>query len=132
MTTQFFLPGNPPTTTAQTRAVHIVKGKPHFYDPPQLTAARQQLQDKLIPHIPDAPYDSAVRLTVKWCFPRASHADGQYKTTKPDTDNLQKLLKDTMTRLRFWIDDALVASEIIEKFWAEQPGIFIRIEEIAS
>jgi Holliday junction resolvase RusA-like endonuclease len=35
-----------------------------------------------------------------------------------------------MTKLGFWTDDALVASEIIEKFWAEIPGIFIRIEEI--
>lgn len=130
MSLQIYLPGNPPTTTAQTREVHVVKGKPVFYDPPQLLAAKQQLQDRLIPHIPDAPYDSAIRLIVKWCFPRGSHEHGTYKTTKPDTDNLQKLLKDVMTSLHFWLDDALVASEIIEKFWTDKPGIFIRIEEL--
>ena len=27
-------------------------------------------------------------------------------------------------------DDALVASEIVEKFWAEVPGIYIRIDEL--
>lgn len=53
-----------------------------------------------------------------------------YKSTKPDTDNLQKMLKDVMTELNFWKDDALVASEVIEKFWAEVPGIYIRIEEL--
>ena len=30
----------------------------------------------------------------------------------------------------FWKDDALVASEFVEKFWADIPGIHIRIEEL--
>lgn len=49
---------------------------------------------------------------------------------KPDTDNLQKLLKDCMTARGFWKDDAQVASEICEKFWAERPGIYICVEEL--
>ena len=64
------------------------------------------------------------------CFPRGRYRDGQYKTTRPDTDNLQKLLKDCMSDTGFWKDDALVASEIVEKFWAERPGIYIRVEEL--
>lgn len=71
-----------------------------------------------------------MRLAVKWCFPRGTHKNGEYRTTKPDTDNLQKLLKDVMTDLGFWKDDALVASEIVEKFWAERPGIFIYVENL--
>ena len=67
---------------------------------------------------------------TKWCFPSGDHPDGSYRTTKPDTDNLQKLLKDVMTKLGFWRDDALVASEVIEKFWADVPGIFIRVEPL--
>ena len=47
---------------------------------------------------------------------------------KVRTDNLEKMLKDVMTELRWWKDDAQVASEIVEKFWAEQPGIFISVE----
>lgn len=30
----------------------------------------------------------------------------------------------------FWADDALVASEITEKFWAAVPGIYINIQEL--
>ena len=71
-----------------------------------------------------------MRLLVKWCFPRGEHADGEYRTTKPDTDNLQKLLKDCMTAVGFWKDDAQVASEICEKFWAELPGIYDCAEEL--
>ena len=61
---------------------------------------------------------------------KKNHKDGEYRITKPDTDNLQKMLKDCMTLVGFWKDDALVASEITEKFWAEKPGIYIRIEEL--
>ena len=49
---------------------------------------------------------------------------------RPDTDNLQKLLKDCMTAEHFWTDDALVCSEITEKFWADTPGIWIHIEPV--
>lgn len=35
-----------------------------------------------------------------------------------------------MTALGFWRDDAQVASEIAEKFWAEVPGIYLCAEEI--
>ncbi len=68
---------------------------------------------------------------TKWCFPlTGKHRDGEYKTSRPDTDNLQKLLKDVMTDLGYWKDDAQVASEITEKFWAKIPGIYIAIEEL--
>ena len=30
-----------------------------------------------------------------------------------------------MTECGFWMDDAQVASELCEKFWAEIPGIYI-------
>lgn len=47
---------------------------------------------------------------------------------KPDTDNLEKALKDEMTRLHFWHDDAQVCSEIVEKFWSAPCGVFVRVE----
>lgn len=131
MVIEFFMPmAKVPTTTHQEQKVTAVNGKPVFYEPPEVKAARQKLSAYLGQHVPEEPFCSAVRLTVKWCFPRGRHRDGAYKTTKPDTDNLQKLLKDVMTKLGYWMDDALVASEIVEKFWAELPGIYIRVEEL--
>lgn len=127
---QFFMGMIPPTVTAQEHKVAVRNGKPIIYNPPEVTAAREKLIAYLAGHIPEAPYTCGVRLTVKWCFPRGNHKNGEYRITKPDTDNLEKLLKDCMTRCGFWKDDALVASEIVEKFWAEVPGIFIRIEEL--
>lgn len=127
---QFFVPMVPPTVTHQEKQVTVQGGKPRFYEPQELKAARMKLRDYLAKHRPKEPMPGGVRLIVKWCFPRGVHPDGSYKTTKPDTDNLQKMLKDVMTEVGFWKNDAQVASEIVEKFWAETTGIFIRVEEL--
>lgn len=125
------MPMIPPTKTHQEKQVRVVNGKPMFYEPAELQAARTKLQAHLAGHVPVEKYTGAVRLITKWCFPiTGKHVDGEYKSTKPDTDNLQKMLKDVMTDLKFWTDDALVASEITEKFWAQMPGIYIVIEEV--
>ena len=58
------------------------------------------------------------------------HKDGEWKITKPDTDNMIKLLKDCMTRVGFWQDDAQVCSEITEKFWGDVSGIYIMVEQL--
>lgn len=131
MTTEFFLPILPPTKTHQEKQVRVVNGKPIFYEPAELLAVRQKLEAHLAKHVPEEKYTGPVRLMTKWCFPiTGKHIDGQFKTTKPDTDNMVKTLKDVMTKLGYWKDDSLVASEIIEKFWAAVPGIYIRIEDL--
>ena len=128
--TEFFMAMEPPTVTHQEHKVTIVNGKPVFYDPPELKAAKEILIGNLYKYRIMEPYRTGVRLITKWCFPKKEHKDGEYRITKPDTDNLQKMLKDCMTLVGFWKDDALVASEITEKFWAKTPGIYIRIEEL--
>jgi Holliday junction resolvase RusA-like endonuclease len=130
MTIEFFLPMVPPTMTHQEKQIKIVKGKPIVYEPAELKAVRTKLMAHLGQHVPEEKYTEAVRLTTKWLFPSGKHKNGTYKTTKPDTDNLVKMLKDVMTDLKYWTDDSLVASEITEKFWADKPGIYIRIEEL--
>jgi len=131
MTTEFFMPMKPPTITHQQKQVKMINGKPYFYEPAELKAARSKLRAHLAKHVPQEKYIGAVQLITKWCFPvTGKHTNGEYKTTKPDTDNLQKMLKDIMTSLGYWKDDALVTSEITEKFWADIPGIFISISSL--
>ena len=129
---EFFMSMIPPTVTAQEHRMQVVNGRVVVYEPAKLKDARQKLEANLIKHQPETPFTDGIRLTVKWLFPKGTkHKDGEYRITRPDTDNLQKLLKDCMTRCGYWKDDALVCSEIVEKFWAEHPGIYIRIEVIA-
>lgn len=132
---QFFMPMKPPTVTHHAKELHAYMkgGKPCavLHDSPELKDARAKLRTALISYAPDKPFEGPVRLLVKWCFPAdGRHAEGEWKTTKPDTDNLDKALKDEMTRLHFWHDDAQVCSEISEKFWSEVPGIFVQVVEL--
>ena len=131
MAIEFFISMKPPTVTAQERQVTVRNGRPHFYEPEELKAARAKLEAYITPHRPQKPLNGALRLIVKWCFPvTGRHRNGEYKATRPDTDNLEKLLKDVMTTLGFWKDDAQVASEIAEKFYADLPGLYISVEKL--
>ena len=129
---EFFIAIDPPTSTAQMKQVRVVKGKPVFYDPPAVKAARNMLTAHLAIHKPDKPMTGPVSLRVLWLFPKGkSHKNGEWRITKPDTDNPQKLLKDCMTRCGFWKDDAQVVSEAVEKRWADDPcGLYIEVNEL--
>lgn len=123
----FFIPmESPPTATHQMKKVNF-KTK-SFYEPKEVKEARRNFIEMLYPHRPSSPIMGPVQLTTKWCYPPGVHNAPSYKTTKPDTDNMIKLLKDCMTKLGFWKDDAQVASEITEKFWATPTGIYIKVE----
>ena len=134
MTQEFFMPMIPPTITHQQHKVAVRNGKPVIYEPQELRNARMLLLENLRRRRPQPCMrveKGPVELLVKWCFPvTGSHSDGEYRTSRPDTDNLQKLLKDCMTSAGFWRDDAQVAREIVEKFWSDLPGIYVRVSAL--
>lgn len=131
MIIEFFIPMKLPTVTHQQKKVHVVNGKPQYYEPATLKDARQKFSAHLAAYVPEKKLTGPIRLLTKWCYTATEkHKNGEYKITKPDTDNMIKLLKDVMTGLGYWIDDAQVASEITEKFWSEQPGLYVRIEQL--
>ena len=131
MVTDFFMAIIPPTKTHQEKQVRVVNGKPVFYEPQELKVVREKLRAHLGRHVPEEKFTGPVRLTTWWCFPvTGNHRNGEYKISRPDTDNMVKMLKDVMTELHFWKDDAQVASEVIEKYWAELPGIYVKVESL--
>lgn len=126
---QFFIPMKIPTVTHQEKQVHVVNGKPVFYEPADLKQARAALTDYLAQYAPEEPLKGPIELVVKFCFPLVTGSyDGQPKTTKPDCDNLVKLLQDVMNKLNYFEDDRFVVSLIAQKFWAKIPGLFISLE----
>ena len=127
----FFMAFVPPTATKQEKQVRIGHdGKPRFHPSEGWLAAEADLRAHLEPFRPAEPLGGAVVLDVVWAFPLAGHADGEPYTKRPDTDNLQKGLKDIMTVLGWWRDDALVFSERATKVYSRVPGIRIDIEEV--
>ena len=82
---------NPPTATAQMKQVRIVNGKPLFYDPASVKAARKLLTGHLILNRPEAPMEGAVALSALWLFPKGgNHKHGEWRVTKPNTSNTGK------------------------------------------
>lgn len=129
---KFFMPMIPPTVTAQEHRVgrKTKGGKVLFYDSPELADARDKLTAHLARHKPEKPLEGAVTLAVSWYFPiTGKHHNGEWKTSKPDTDNLVKLLKDCMTKVGFWHDDAQVCYELVTKVYSDVPGIGIAVKK---
>lgn len=128
----FFLPMVPPTVTHQEKKVTVSRtGRPTFYETQELKAVRQLFLDSVARHRPETPFDGPVSLTTIWSWPASeTHPAGSFKTTKPDTDNLIKLLKDCMTKAKFWKDDAQVAFERTVKIYDEIPGIHISVSKL--
>jgi len=125
----------PPTATAQQKGECIRGGYIHHYKKHKVAAAEAILRDALLPYVPEEPIEGKpIRLYVGWLFPYPKSAKkhkpgyGRWKITRPDTDNLNKMLKDVMTDMGFWKDDALICSEMVEKSYEEEPGIYITID----
>jgi Holliday junction resolvase RusA-like endonuclease len=128
MKLEFYMPMRPPRTTAQQQRI----GNKKIYKGASVSDAQRKLTAHLYAYAPAKPLDGPIRMTTIWQWNSKGH-DGEWKTTKPDTDNLQKLLKDCMTRLGYWHDDAQVCDEHIAKRWTAQgdcPGIFVRVETL--
>ena len=83
-------------------------------------------------HVPSEPLTGPLALHATWLYPAGkSHKAGTWRVTRPDTDNIEKLLKDCMTKCGFWKDDAQVVHETVEKRWSDEPtGIEIEIKEL--
>lgn len=126
---KFFMKMIPPSVTHQEKQVTVRNGKPVFYEPARLKDARGKLTAHLYPNRPIEPLEGPLSLKVMWLFPKGNHKEGSFKVTRPDTDNLQKLLKDCMTTTGFWYDDAQVCSEYVEKRWSKHTGIYIDVEQ---
>lgn len=104
------------------------------YRKPQVQYLRNLLTYKLKRYKPEKPSDKPIRLTVILYFDVKSPKKlwGTYKTTKPDSDNYVKEIKDVMTLLGFWEDDNQVVDLHIIKYFAEKGTIFIRLEELEN
>ena len=122
----------PPTATAQQKGECIRSGYIHHYKKKNVAAAEAILRDALLPYVPAEPIaDRPIYFGAIWEFPypksAKKHQPGwdRWKITRPDTDNLNKLLKDVMTDMGFWKDDALICIEYIRKVYSDEPGIEI-------
>jgi len=110
-------------------------GKPFMHKTRELENLEAKYVSLLRPKAPKVPWNCPIHLTTAWYFKRPKSAKGIFKTTKPDTDNLIKTLKDCMKTAGFFKDDALVVLDTVAKYWVGEDakhGIHIRMRDLTE
>jgi Holliday junction resolvase RusA-like endonuclease len=132
---ELFIPCTPPKATSQQKGARIVGKHIQFYKKKNVAAAESDLLSMLRPFAPEVPISGPTQLVVIWTFPyRKSERKALVKAgvlipnnTRPDLDNLSKLLTDALVRLRFIEDDGQLYVVTLEKYWGPSPGIRVKI-----
>lgn len=123
------------------------KGRPRMdtvrgrtYTPKATEQAEAEQAELLRPYTPSAPLEGALACRLIYALPipaswpkkeRARARLGEVMPTgKPDVDNAGKLTLDVLTGLGWWKDDAQVVSLVVEKVYAERPGVRVEVWEV--
>ena len=131
---EFFEPTKIPTVThnslepRRSKNGHLSIGKSAA-----LKNAEEVWEAHLARYTPDFPLVGPLSLKLTLCFDPMERSDrlGQPKTTKPDIDNLMKVLGDVMERLHwFSVGDEQICKECLIKGWARPEGIYVLLETI--
>lgn len=130
--------------------IPAAKGRPRFarfggfvrtFTPAKTETAERNLVAIAAPYAPAAPLEGPVAIALTFLFPiptswpkwkqHAAAAGAVEHTSKPDLDNLQKLVLDGLTSTgRWWRDDAQVASVESHKGYGTAPATVIRIRPL--
>ena len=116
----------------------------HIYTPDSAKPWKIAVRAAAWRHQPGCPIEGPVGVTIDVLLPRPKYlstpwheqnAAGELRACcKPDRDNLDKLILDTLTELRFWKDDAQVCDGPVRKWYhaiGEQPGVRVSIEVLS-
>ena len=142
METEFYISCVPPKATHQASATILKRpdGTP-FVGKMQTSkgkAAQRNLLALLREHAPASPVTGPLALNVVWCYPWRKSEPKKNRIagfkpcdTRPDVDNLAKMLLDVMSGPGgFWNDDSQIAVLTFSKFWGDLPGIGIRYKTL--
>lgn len=130
MKIEFFHEFVPPKTTVQERRQNKSGGYLHEAG----RIAKATWRAVLEQHRPPQPLEGPVKMTIIITWPHTQRSRKQNlglpvpKITRPDGDNLIKMIKDVMTLLSYWKDDAQVYSETVERWHGEIPGVAVKIK----
>jgi Holliday junction resolvase RusA-like endonuclease len=95
-----------------------------------------EFSEKISKFKPDAPFDGPMEVEIEFRFPYNKSAPRKivntdtWKTTRPDLDNMEKVILDTLASDGFIVDDSLIVSKITRKMHSPKVGISIFIKKL--
>lgn len=109
-----------PSATAQQIGLAVRNGRAYTYKKQKVRDAEKEFAIRLMPHRPKKPIEGAVFLSIEWYY-GTKDKKKQYtlKTTRPDLDNLNKILQDSLVKVGFMKDDSQIARLKATKAWIE-------------
>lgn len=130
--TTFFCPMVPPNVTHNALEVYRRKsGTGGIRKSSALKEAEAKLEANFAKHRPAVSYHGAVQVELCICYKTNKDHPIGFKTTKPDVDNLEKVIYDVMGRLGFFeVGDQQIAKSMTSKCYDTQPGIYVAMQEL--
>lgn len=129
-----FIEGQPPKTTSQQKGVFVAGGKPRFFTKQKVQAVKESFVRSMRKVAPIQPLSTPQSVEILICY-AYTIADKKQKRCgfiahdkRPDLDNLIKLLLDSMTAARWFVDDSIVTRLVATKIRRnDKQGIFINV-----
>jgi Holliday junction resolvase RusA-like endonuclease len=131
---QFTILGEPIPKQSARHSVN--NGKIHSWQPPVVTNAVAHIRQQLIDQLPQdfIPYNNqplSISITFYFIKPQSTRKNVNEKITKPDLDNLQKLVLDAMQGIVYH-NDANIVKLYSYKTFGEKAKTTIFVENISE
>lgn len=131
-----------PTTATHQSSLRVMKRKngPYFvgkFAKAPVKSWIQEFQMKIRQYKPDVAWDCPVHAHIEFKFPWNKSAPKKFinndgwKTTRPDLDNMEKMILDSLTSEGFLVDDSIICSKTTMKMHSPSPKILIILRKIA-
>ena len=120
-----------PLGTAQMKRYDGRSG--HFFKSKRLMQTENIYMDALAEHRPKEPASGPISLSIHFHYStNTKKRKGTWKTSRPDVDNIAKLLIDCMTKSGFWVDDSQIVRLSLSKQYSTKAGaeIYVTYREV--
>lgn len=124
-----------PTATAQTKRIAVVRGRVMTYKTDKVKEAEADFHRLFTERRIHPTIEAPIKLTIRWLFPTETKKRWNlFKVSRPDLDNMSKIIMDAMVKTGYFKDDSYVARLVLEKRWTAPgtSGIYICYEEIVE
>lgn len=127
---------DPVTATSQQKGIRVLRKmfggtKVLHYKKKTVEAAEKMLYYLFAKYRPQRPFSGPIEVCLNIAFPkRACDLKAKHvvpHTTRPDLDNLSKMILDVLTKLGFWHDDSKVTSLYAHKCYSASPGYAVTV-----